>query len=242
MSGPIARGFTERGVPAASLRPSADNDRDAVGAVGADGSGGADGDGDDVPARPCGSRRRPGRFTAWLLFLLLFLPWLSVLGAAGSAGREAMADAMSRMMEAMGLLGSGGEAARAMTNGGVPGMSPVPGMPLDQAGEVGRQLMEGMASRGAGRMPWTGAALGGVWESAGGGLLIVEGSYYRLYAPNWAFVDGTLQVTGDRLRMASRRAGFSLEFEFALDQGRLALRDAQGQVLLYRRLVLDGGG
>jgi len=242
MSGPIARGFTERGVSAASLRPCANRGRGAVAAVGLGGSDGADGDGDDVPPRPRGSRRRPGRFTAWLVVLVL--PWMSVLGAEGSVGREAMADAMSRMMEAMGLLGSGGEAARAMTNGGVPGMSPVPGMPLEQAGAVGRQMLEGMASggAGAGRMPWTGAAFGGVWESAGGGLLIVEGGNYRLYAPNWAFVDGTIQVTGDRVRMVSRRAGFSLEFEFALDQGRLALRDAQGQVFLYRRLVLDGGG
>jgi len=242
MPGPIVRGFTERGVPAANLRPSANSGRDAVDAIGPGASDGAAGEVDD--ARPRGSRRRSGRFIAGLLFVFLFLPWLSVWGAEGSAGREAMADAMSRMMEAMGLMGSGGEAARAMTNGGVPGMSPVPGMPLDQAGEVGRQMMEGMVSggAGAGRMPWTGAALGGIWESAGGGLLIVEGGNYRLYAPNWAFVDGTIQVTGDRVRMVSRRAGFSLEFEFALDQGRLALRDAQGQVFLYRRLVLDGGG
>jgi len=240
MPGPIVRGFTERGVPAANLRPSANSGRDAVDAIGPGASDGAAGEVDD--ARPRGSRRRSGRFIAGLLFVFLFLPWLSVWGAEGSAGREAMADAMSRMMEAMGLMGSGGEAARAMTNGGGPGMSAVPGMPLDQAGEVGRQMMEGMVSGGAGGMPWTGAALGGIWESAGGGLLIVEGGHYRLYAPNWAFVDGTLQVTGDRVRMVSRRAGFSLEYEFALDQGRLALRDAQGQVFLYRRLVLDGGG
>ncbi len=236
MSGPIVRGFTEGGVPIAGPRPSVHSGRAAVDAIGLGAADSAAGEGDQVPPRSCGTRRRPGRFTLWLLVLLL--PWLPGLGAEGSAGREAMADAMSRMMEAMGLLGSGGEAARAMTNGGVPGM------PLDQAGEVGRQLMEGMASgsAGAGRMPWTGAALGGIWESAGGGLLIVEGGHYRLYAPNWAFVDGTLQVAGDRVRMVSRRSGFSLEYEFALDQGRLALRDTQGQVFLYRRLVLDGGG
>ncbi len=223
----------------ASLQLSANSGRDEVDLVGLGGSGGAEGtegDGDAGLPRTRSGRRRPRRVVALLLILLL--PWGSVMGAEGSAGREAMADAMSRMMEAMGLMGAGGEAARAMTNGGVPGM------PMDQAGEVGRQMLEGMApgGAGAGRMPWTGAAFGGVWESAGGGLLIVEGGNYRLYAPNWAFVDGTLQVTGDRVRMVSRRAGVSLEFEFALDQGRLALRDAQGQVFLYRRLVLDGGG
>jgi len=49
-------------------------------------------------------------------------------------------------------------------------------------------------------------------------------------------------VSGDRLQMANARAGFVLQFDYALDQGRLAMRDQSGQVYLYRRLVLNGIG
>ena len=172
------------------------------------------------------------------LLLFLALPAACVAGAEGSAGREAMADAMSRMMESMGLLGAGSDDARSM------GDARGSGAALGQGGEMGRKMLEGMTNGapGTGRMPWTGAALEGIWEAAGGGLLIVQGGNYRLYAPHWAYVDGTIQVTGNRLQLTSRRANFSLTFEFALDQGRLALRDGNGQVMLYRRLVLDGGG
>jgi hypothetical protein len=181
---------------------------------------------------------RPARGAAvWLPLLLLCLPAAPVQCADGNTGREAMADAMSRMMEAMGLMGAGTDAARSMANGGVPGM------PLGQAGEAGRRLLDGMSQAvpGVGQVPWAAGLLEGVWEAAGGGLLIVQGGNYRLYAPNWAYVEGTIATNGNRVQMASRRAGFDLSFEYALDQGRLALRDAGGQVLLYRRLVLNGG-
>jgi hypothetical protein len=41
--------------------------------------------------------------------------------------------------------------------------------------------------------------------------------------------------------MWNRASGFAVELEYALDQGRLALRDGSGQVYLYRQLVLPGG-
>ncbi|WP_295426940.1 hypothetical protein [uncultured Thiodictyon sp.] len=170
---------------------------------------------------------RSRRWPAWVLLLLALCPPAGPVRAAeGAAGREAMADAMSRMMESMGLLGSGTGAPNAAGGGGS----------WDQAAEVGKRMLEG---RG---LPLTAAGLEGPWEAAGGGLLIVQGGNYRLYAPNGGYVDGVIQVIGQRVRMGSRRAGFAFEFEYALDQGRLALRDARGQVYVYRRLVLDGGG
>ena len=188
-------------------------------------------------------------------------------GARADAGasRQAMADGMARMMEAMGFLGSGANTANSMARGQMPGMpSPfgmpglgmgMPGMPssgmpfsggnqMDQAGRMGGTMMDQFSQTvpGMGQMPWSGSALEGVWEIAGGGLLIVQGSNYRLYAPDGGYVDGTLQVSGDRLQMANARAGFVLQFDYALDQGRLAMRDQSGQVYLYRRLVLNGIG
>ncbi|WP_295392406.1 hypothetical protein [uncultured Thiodictyon sp.] len=147
-------------------------------------------------------------------------------GAAGAQQTPSMADAMSRMMEAMGVFGS----AAGTTN------PPVGGSSMQQAGEVGRRMMDGVG-KGA-----SGGALDGLWEAAGGGLLIVQGGNYRLYAPDGGYVDGSIQVVGSGVRLANRRVGFDLAFEYALDQGRLAMRDARGQVYLYRRLVLDGGG
>jgi hypothetical protein len=195
-------------------------------------------------------RRR--RF-AYLLPLLL---WLAPVLAENSAARSAMADAMSRMMEAMGLFGSGSgtDPARSMYGGmpspfGMPGMG-MPGWPGGAMGMPfggGSQLWDQFSRSVPGlsrmpQMPWSGSALEGAWEAAGGGLLLVQGPYYRLYAPNGGFVDGSIQVTGDRLRMSNSQAGFNLEFEYAMDEeGRLAMRDDNGQIYLYRRLVLKGG-
>jgi hypothetical protein len=175
---------------------------------------------------------RPVAHAVVVLILVVLPCWMGSASAEGTTGREAMADAMSRMMEAMGLMGTGGNRGAAGIEG-----------PLGQAAETARGMMEGAARGvpGAGTSPFSDGSLNGIWEAAGGGLLIVAGGNYRLYAPNWAFVDGILQVAGGRIRMMSRRAGFSLEFEYALDQGRLAMRDSNGQVYLYRRMVLDGG-
>jgi len=91
------------------------------------------------------------------------------------------------------------------------------------------------------QMPWGASPLEGVWEAADGGLLIVQGSFYRLYSPGSGYVDGSIEVAGQRVRMWNPTAGFDLGFEYAQDQGRMVLRDQSGQLYLYRRLVLNGG-
>lgn len=191
---------------------------------------------------------------------------VSVAPALAADTRSAMADAMVRMMEAMGLFGAAGGA---MSGGsptapnpmgmsgwpsgfgampGVPGTGTIPfpgGSQMDpssQMGEMG-QMMErfnpGSAITGA--MPWTPGPLEGIWEGSDDGLLIVQGGRYRIYAPLSGYIDGDIRITGDRVELTNRRESFSQEFEYALDQGRLVLRDRQGQIYLYRRLVLEGG-
>jgi hypothetical protein len=163
--------------------------------------------------------------------VLLLAILAMVCGPAASAeglDREAMADAMARMMDAMGFGGSGTQ----------PGAMPFSGGGMDQARRWGQSLMDGL-----GKVAPSGssAVLEGLWEAAGGGLLIVRDGRYRLYAPNGGFADGSLAASGDRVRMWNRASGFAVELEYALDQGRLALRDGSGQVYLYRQLVLPGG-
>lgn len=217
---------------------------------------------------PSGSRpRRPGfGLPVGLVALSLAL----VPGAAfaeASASRQAMAEAMSRMMEAMGFLGSGSSTSNPMSGLGMPspfgmpglglGMGSMPGMPfgggqMDQYGQMGKDWMDRFSQGlppglpqglpGMAQMPWSGSSLEGVWEGASGGLLIVQGAFYRLYAPGGGYVDGRIEISGQQLRMWSPEAGFDLGFEYAQDQGRMALRDQGGQLYLYRRLVLDGGG
>jgi hypothetical protein len=105
-----------------------------------------------------------------------------------------------------------------------------------------RQMMErfGAGVPGSESPAWAVGPLEGIWESNDDSLLIVQGGRYRIYAPFSGSIDGDIRVTGDRAELTNRREDFAQEFEYALDQGRLVLRDRQGQVYLYRRLVLDG--
>lgn len=195
-----------------------------------------------------------------LYLLASMLPLLIGVGPAhadSSGTRSAMADAMSRMMEAMGLFGSGAAAPGSMVGGGMPspfnmpgsgmGMPGMPGGAMGMPFSGGSQMWDQFSRSVPGmsqmpQMPWSGSSLEGPWEAAGGGLLLVQGPYYRLYAPNGGYVDGSIQVTADRVRLSNSQAGFNLEFEYALDpEGRLAMRDQNGQIYLYRRLVLKGG-
>ncbi|MCG6896282.1 MAG: hypothetical protein LJE61_05170 [Thiocapsa sp.] len=197
----------------------------------------------------------------------------SDLSADVNPNRSAMADAMVRMMEAMGLFGAGSGAFPAGPQGwsnpmgmsgwpsgfgswpgGVPGSVPMPFPggsqmdPMSQMGQMGQagqmaEMMGRLAPGGpmAGAMPWGAGPLEGIWEGSDDGLLIVQGGRYRIYAPFSGSIDGDIRVTGDRVELTNRRESFAQEFEYALDQGRLVLRDRQGQVYLYRRLMLDGG-
>jgi hypothetical protein len=162
----------------------------------------------------------------------------------------AMANAMVRMMEAMGLFGGGSYGSW----GGVPAMSGLMrpygsmmgmpggspwGMPMQdpsQALGMGtdamKQMYPGIPGAGAG----TGTErLDGVWEGSGGDLLIVQGGRYRIYAPQDQYIDGLLQQQSSRVALYNVQDGHTQVFEFATQDGRLALRNAGGQVYLFRR-------
>ncbi|MBK1716776.1 hypothetical protein CKO27_03755 [Thiocystis violacea] len=189
-----------------------------------------------------------------LLFsAMLFAPPLATVEAQETAAQE-MARAIARMMEAMGFTGAGGFGSAVpplapgaghpmgMTGwpsalGQIPGaasMMPYPGG--SQAGSMANMMQQAMPG---GASSWGGAGLEGLWEDNQGGLLIVQGGLYRIYSSCKGYIEGDIHVGTNRLDMTNRSGDFTQTFEFALDQGRLALRDQSGQVYLYRRLILD---
>lgn len=96
----------------------------------------------------------------------------------------------------------------------------------------------GMPGFGQG-FPWSGTGLQGIWEGRNGELLIVQGNRFRLYPGNAGYLDGYMQLSGDRLALYNPQDAHTQPFEYAESDGRLVLRDGAGQIYLYRRLQLD---
>jgi len=155
-----------------------------------------------------------------------------------------MADAMSRMMEAMGLFNSPIPA-------GMPGSPPLPGMPpwpsagsdptgfMAKGGEMMKDLSAGVSKPGemAAMVPWSkDSRLDGVWEGRNGELLIVQGNRFRIYPGTSKYMDGFIHLSGERLALYNSQNANVTPFEFAESEGRLALRDRSGNLYLYRRL------
>lgn len=190
------------------------------------------------------SRPRASRILIVTTVLCVLSPQPAV---AQQTPAQAMAYAIARMMESMGFTGTAGQ-------GTVPplsapadptGMSSWPSslgqipqsfttLPDRAANQVGS-----MADSAWGAMPGSASSLAGVWEDNQGGLLIVQGGFYRLYSACRGYIEGEIRVQTDRVELSNRAENFTQTFEFALDQGRLALRDQNGQLYLYRRLILS---
>lgn len=152
--------------------------------------------------------------------------------AQTDGARETMAAAMARMMEAMGFLGGDDSPAA--------GAWSAPMQAADEARSMMEQMPGGDTLQSLPGMDgWRATSLDGVWEGRDGGLLIVEGPRFRLYAPSHAFVDGLIQQRGDRIAMYTPRDEVARPYQFVEQQGRLVLRDPAGQLFLYRRLWLD---
>lgn len=182
-----------------------------------------------------------------ILLLLVALSAPKPTAAADvSATARVFAEAMARMMDAMGLLGDDAPpapAAGAMPGFGAPfgmGQMPWPGMPEGSMPDMGAwmQQMPGMV-----QLPnipgWRRTSLEGIWEGRDGGLLIVQAHRFRLYAPHGEYIEGLIQQRGDRIAMYDPEHDVARPYEFAQHQGRLVLRDPAGKVYLYRRLWHD---
>jgi len=191
-----------------------------------------------------------------VLCLLVILVIVPGSGAAQQGTREVMADAMARMMEAMGLFDSAhldsmspGDPLGGLSWGSVSGASRgSPSRDRSQASamqEMMQQFTRQMTSPGGGGdgwpADWTPSRLEGIWEGRDGELLIIQGSRFRIYSSAMQRVDGLMQIRGERLALYNPLDHRARPFEFAEFQDRLVIRDLSGQVYLYRRLRLDGG-
>lgn len=182
------------------------------------------------------------------LFLVSLTFTLPIVYADGQQGtRETMADAMSKMMEAMGMFNPS------------PGSS-LPSDPMSMAKPFGGPAW--MPGGGGFGMPWgspfqdpsramgmgeemmkrfspDASPLEGIWEGRNGELVVVQGKRFRIYSGAAGYVDGYVHVQGDRMAMYTTGERQARPFEYAESNGRLVLRDAGGQTYLYRRLRLD---
>jgi len=208
---------------------------------------------------------RPSSRKALCLLVLLLLP-VPGSSAPQQDAREIMANAMARMMDAMGLFDStaGGQSGFGLPADPLSAMGPsraagwrspygMPwGGPLQDPsrafamGEAMRQFSEHVPGRKSPfrdgwPAPWTASRLEGVWEGRDGELLVVQGNRFRIYSPDMKRVEGLIQIRGERLALYNPQNEHAQPFEFAESQGRLVMRDLAGRDYLYRRLRLDGG-
>ncbi len=144
-----------------------------------------------------------------------------------------MLDAMTRMMEAMGMVNA-----------------PEPA-PADPAGDHNWpwllpfgdpiQTFSFPKPQAQLRLPGSksGHVLDGLWEDREQGLLIIHGSRFRICQPRSGSIDGIIEQRDNRVILYNPNNRQARLYEFALFEGRLVLRDPEGQLLLYRRLWLD---
>lgn len=169
---------------------------------------------------------------------------------------QAMAYAIARMMEAMGFpngainasplpfnpmtmtgLPSAFNGLPSMTNPVAPALAVSGNTPLNQ---ILQHFNQSWANHEHSQTaPEITGVLEGVWEDNQGGLLIVQRNHYRIYSSCNGFIDGDILVNAKQVALTNRREKFTQTFEFALDNGRLVLRNQNGDVFLYRLLILD---
>jgi len=201
------------------------------------------------------------------IFVVALLAWTSsgILGGDVQAdARNAMVEAMVKMMQAMGVFDPSSLPSMPMgtvpvdpyawnpgvSSFGMPGASAWsgavqdPSAAMEKGGDMVKQFSDGMRMPkdiGTGLFPGSlGTPLEGIWEGRGGELLIVQGNRFRIYPGNAGYIDGYFQLRGERLAMYNPKNANIRPFEYAESEGRLVLRDEAGTLYLYRRLWLEG--
>jgi hypothetical protein len=123
--------------------------------------------------------------------------------------------------------------------GGFPGMSPAPGM----GGFPGAGGMPGGNWSNWGNLnqypqaPVTRAPtyLDGIWELDQGGFVIIKGNNARLYVSREQYQDFAVRYDRQHLWWRPQEGGEASRYTYQAREGRMVLRDAEGNLLLLRR-------
>lgn len=79
--------------------------------------------------------------------------------------------------------------------------------------------------------------LDGQWQSNTGEVLIIQQNRFRIYQDRDNFHDGFIHIADEHfLTIQDAVSGGSRQYEYAEQEGRLALRDEMGNMLLFLRL------
>lgn len=95
-----------------------------------------------------------------------------------------------------------------------------------------RQLAEAAA-----RQNHTRLNLSGIWQGASGDVLVIRGNRFRIHNGRGLYSDGTLRLLGNQLVTYVPASGVTRHYGLVQQGDRLALRDTEGQVLLFERLT-----
>ena len=203
--------------------------------------------------------RQTRRLSACLCLILgLLLSAPGMLPAASPA--NIMSQAMLSMMDAMGdlahrykgsgnwSLGSGLSPYSSLSgfsgyplnlysmpgsplSGGMPMQSPIPG--------TGYPAMPGLPQTGS--LPQLTPPLSpvdGIWLGRGGEIVLVMYGHFRIYASAEVYQDGRFEIHGNRLIMQDLQSDRRMIFQYYLEDGRMILRNAAGDLLLFKQLPI----
>ncbi len=87
--------------------------------------------------------------------------------------------------------------------------------------------------------PQSTTQLDGAWASNTNLLFAIRGNAGRIYWAKDQYRDFRVEVLPPRLRLTDLETGQSEEFEAALQDDRLVLRDRQGRLALFRRIPVE---
>ncbi len=111
--------------------------------------------------------------------------------------------------------------------GGWPGGGyPMPSYPTTGYGNFGNYSQQSPAAR---------AYLDGAWETDKGGVVIIRGNLARLYIDRDQYQDFMLGYDRSRLWWKPYQGGTANTYQYEMRDGRMVMRDADGNYLLLRR-------
>lgn len=82
--------------------------------------------------------------------------------------------------------------------------------------------------------PWP--HLNGIWRGASGDTLVIHGNRFRIHNAAGLYSDGIFQIVGSQFHAYTPASGVVRHYGLNQLGDRLALRDDEGQILLFERL------